>query len=446
MVENGFKILITAPGKIHDDGFAPDVYLSQIGQSMGTLESGNDPLEPGKFKEGVQCFFVGHSVVEDFSGLLPVGMFGTDPGIIQTSRYGVCYLNLTPFILKNEGLASVKVPHLSFQKGSGVFSRVETFTTCLYPYQFHSTVYEGIEYPGSVASPSYTGQDVIRKFPLFFKDLPFCLFTYHLLKISHYDRVGMWSHHGSDDVVRGLKVRYPVSEGFVYGIFQGSATAFYGNHLRTEEFHSFNVRFLSDRVFLSHVYDTLHAKERSSGGRCHSVLARTSFRYYPCFPHPFCKKYLTECVVYLVGTGVEKILPFQVDLRTVFLAQPLCKVKWGGTARVVHQKSIELLPERLILCDAFIRFLEFLKSWHEYLRNVLTTVRTEVTFHLSQPLCLFYEFSDQIVILLPRGNFHAGRYIDSERSHHLDCPLHVPGVQSSGKYEIAKLVSVRQNN
>ena len=82
---------------------------------------------------------------------------------------------------------------------------------------------------------------------------------------------------GAKQVVSRVNIGDPVAQGFVYGIFERSASCGDCDHLGTQQFHAGNIQRLSFGVYLAHVYDAVKTEQRSRRRRCHPVLTSTGF-------------------------------------------------------------------------------------------------------------------------------------------------------------------------
>ena len=119
---------------------------------------------------------------------------------------------------------------------------------------------------------------------------------------------------GAEYVVGVLEIRSPVPHGFVYGIFQGAATAGDRHHLGTIHFHGGHVGLLTSDVHFTHVHHAFKAKLGASGSSGEAVLAGARFRNDAGLAHLLCKEALADSVVDLVSAGVGKAFQLDVNL------------------------------------------------------------------------------------------------------------------------------------
>ena len=77
---------------------------------------------------------------------------------------------------------------------------------------------------------------------------------------------------------------------------------------RAEQPHAVDVERLTLDVLASHEDLALHTEERRRRRRSDAVLPRARLGYEARLAHAFCKKRLTEDVVYLVRAGMVQVL------------------------------------------------------------------------------------------------------------------------------------------
>ena len=96
----------------------------------------------------------------------------------------------------------------------------------------------------------------------------------------------MRTGHRANDIEGVVAVRRPVPKGLVHRILQ-RGTAFRNSvDLRAQHPHTVDVRSLSLNVNRTHKDLALHAEQRSDGGCCHTVHARTRLGNETLLAHP----------------------------------------------------------------------------------------------------------------------------------------------------------------
>jgi len=113
-----------------------------------------------------------------------------------------------------------------------------------------------------------------------------------------------------------VHIFYPITEGFVNGIFQGPATLFYRYHSRTQAFHPKDVRTLPCHIHFTHINGAVKTKFGGHGGCCHAMLTRSGFGNDPFFAHAFGEQALAHHIVCLMGTRMIQVFAFDIDTRT----------------------------------------------------------------------------------------------------------------------------------
>jgi hypothetical protein len=146
--------------------------------------------------------------------------------------------------------------------------------------------------------------------------------------------------------VRRLDVRDPVADRLARRLLQRARAELDGPHLGAEQPHPLDVRALTAHVLGAHVDDALQAEARADGGRRDAVLARAGLRDDPLLAEPACEHGLAECVVQLVGAGVEEVLALQVE--ALGGREAGCARQRGRPAGVVASELVELLAEAAV--------------------------------------------------------------------------------------------------
>ena len=88
--------------------------------------------------------------------------------------------------------------------------------------------------------------------------------------------------------------------------------------LNAEEPHLSYVRHLPFYVCFAHVHGAVKTEQGRGSGRGQAVLSRTCFSDDPLFAHVFGQERLPDGIVYLVGAGVQQVLPLEKNVDAVF--------------------------------------------------------------------------------------------------------------------------------
>ena len=143
-----------------------------------------------------------------------------------------------------------------------------------------------------------------------------------------------------------------------------------GADFGTHQAHPGDVEGLALHVHLAHVNDAFHAEAGADGGGGDAMLAGSGFRDDAFFPESFGEQDLAERVVDLVGTGVEQVLAFQVNLRAAEQFGPAFgEVERSRAADVVVKQVIEFRLECGVVFRGLVGSCEFLKWGHQGFRH-----------------------------------------------------------------------------
>ena len=188
----------------------------------------------------------------------------------------------------------------------------------------------------------------------------------------------MGTHRAAQQVVGGLHVGDPVSDGLVDGVLEGAGAALHLDHLCPQEPHAVDVWGLASHVLLAHVDDALQAQHGAHGGRRDAVLARAGLRDDALLAHVPGQEPLAQGVVDLVRAGVGQVLPFQVELRSTQMAAQVARMVEGrGPPGVVLEQRCQLLLEPGVPLHRAVRLFQLLQGRHQRLRDELAAVIAE---------------------------------------------------------------------
>src|SRR5581483_796598 len=197
---------------------------------------------------------------------------------------------------------------------------------------------EWIERPHRVASPTNAGDHCVRQFALQLPHLLLYLVAYYTLEIPHHHREWLWADHRAYEIISGVDVCNPIAYCLVDGVLERLAARLDWMDLGAKQLHSKNVELLPLDVLGSHVDFSIMPENRAVKCRSDSMLAGACLCDYPLLAHLFCQEGLAESVVGFVGTTVQKVLPFQVNLgATDMLCEVLGKIKRRRPAGVFGQ-------------------------------------------------------------------------------------------------------------
>src|SRR5574344_1891209 len=116
----------------------------------------------------------------------------------------------------------------------------------------------------------------------------------------------------SDDIKGVFRMAAPVAYSFVGSIFKSHVAACNRTYGSAKHLHTFNVGVLAFNISLAHIDYTLHIHQSAHCGSSYTMLTGTSLSYDTRLAHLACKQYLTDGVVYFMGTCMVKVLALKV--------------------------------------------------------------------------------------------------------------------------------------
>src|SRR3989339_2194723 len=173
----------------------------------------------------------------------------------------------------------------------------------------------------------------------------------------------------------------PVSQRFIYCIFQCLRTNSYFYNPRAQKPHSENIQCLSFHVLSAHVNITFKADKRSARGSCNSMLSGARFSDDSFFADSFCKKRLPQRIVYLVSACVSQVFPFKIYLcSSEMFRKSLCKVQRSWSSYICFLEVCKLFLKIFIFPVSTICFFKFNERRHQCLGNKSSAILSEITF------------------------------------------------------------------
>ena len=131
---------------------------------------------------------------------------------------------------------------------------------------------------GCIASSTNTRDYVIGIFaPDFFLQLPFYFLRNDTLETCYQIRKRMWTDHTSDDIMRSRSIVDPITQRFIYRIFQCFRARSCRNYSRTQHFHSSYIWRLSCDIYFTHINDAFQIHQSACSRGCNSVLTGSCF-------------------------------------------------------------------------------------------------------------------------------------------------------------------------
>lgn len=134
LISNALDILITTTRQADDNIL---ILLHGLGQlksapnTVRSLERRDDTLQLGHQTETLKGLSIRGSHELGAQGILPVGQFGTDTGVIETGRDGVGVRDLAVLVLQDVGTDTVQDTLATGSEGGTVAGSVDTVATGL---------------------------------------------------------------------------------------------------------------------------------------------------------------------------------------------------------------------------------------------------------------------------------------------------------------------------
>ena len=113
------------------------------------------------------------------------------------------------------------------------------------------------------------------------------------------------------------------------------------------------------------------------------MLPGSGFGNKPSFTHPLGKKSLSDRIINLVGSRVVKILPFQINIRTIEPTETFCPVEWSRTSHIIMKQTVKFFPETFIVYIFAKRSLQFLYVAFKNLGNECASEFTVVAVFIN---------------------------------------------------------------
>ena len=138
--------------------------FDRMGDGMGALQGGDDPLLPGEGDEGLHRLLVRDGDVAGASRVVEPGVLRPHAGIVEAGGNRVGVPDLAVFVLEEIGLVPVEDADPSRRDARRMEPRVESFPGRLDAGHRHAGIAEeGVEEPQGVASAADAGDEADRE-------------------------------------------------------------------------------------------------------------------------------------------------------------------------------------------------------------------------------------------------------------------------------------------
>src|SRR5690554_1681817 len=159
-------VLISSARKVHENRLIlrhSSCYLYGVTESMGALESGDDPFESAQIVECDKCISVGSDHIVHPFNIFEMTMLRSNSWIIESAGYRIDWKRITSIILKQIAAETVKNTFFSIGHGCSVITRRRPTTSRFDAHELHLCIIEkSTEYTHGIRSAADTGHDIIR--------------------------------------------------------------------------------------------------------------------------------------------------------------------------------------------------------------------------------------------------------------------------------------------
>ncbi len=147
----------------------------------------------------------------------------------------------------------------------------------------------------------------------------------------------MRTDHRANDIMRILRVIYPIPNRFIRRVFERLAPTRRRAYFGAEHPHPRYVGSLAFDVHRAHIDDALHAHQRTDGGSGNAVLPRARFGDDALFAQALRQQDLPYCVVDFVCAGMVEVFALEIDIRPIMIRQSLRIVQRRRSPHVVFE-------------------------------------------------------------------------------------------------------------
>lgn len=171
-----------------------------------------------------------------------------------------------------------------------------------------------IDGAGRVAATTHAGNEHVGIVTSdLFLQLPFDFLTDDALHLGNDVGIRVWSHRRANEIERVIGVAAPVADGGRAGITECHIACGDGMHLGTQHLHALHIGMLTLHVGLAHEDLALHIEQRTHRGSSHTMLSGACLGNDTCLAHLAGQQNLADGVVDLMGSGMIKVLSFEIE-------------------------------------------------------------------------------------------------------------------------------------
>jgi hypothetical protein len=204
-------------------------------ERVRTLECRDDPLGRAALSHGFERFRIGRMLVTHAPEALELAVLRADTRVVQARGDRVCLLDLAMLVLKNDRVAALQHPCATETERGGIVAESGPATARLHAEQLDTAVREErMEQADRVRAPAHAGDRDIGQPARLLEHLRTCLAPDDRLQLANQPRVRMRADCGTEQVVRAIRIRYPVAQRLVDRGTQCAIAAGHGNDRRTQ--------------------------------------------------------------------------------------------------------------------------------------------------------------------------------------------------------------------
>ena len=144
----------------------------------------------------------------------------------------MCLLHLSVLILQQVRHRTVEYARSASAEGRRVLAGRYTFASSLQPHQPHIFFgHERVEHADGITTTADAGQHVIGQASFDFQQLCSCFAADDRLEVSDHHWIWVWANGAADQIMGGLHIGHPVSDGFIDGVLKSLSARVYRDHL-----------------------------------------------------------------------------------------------------------------------------------------------------------------------------------------------------------------------
>ena len=199
--------------------------------------------------------------------------------------------------------------------------------------------------------------------------------------------------HGGTDAVNGSFIFVQISfKGSVHSLFQGLKACLYRDDPCPQHLHTGNVGRLLFNVHLPHVDIAFQSEISGSRSQCHAVLPGAGLGDEFLFAQILGQQAFAHAMVQLMGAGVVKIFPLEVDLYvSQKAAEPCAMIYRGRPALKLATDAAQLADKLGAVADALVCIGDLLKGGDQLRRKITAAVSAKAAVFGGESAQIFVQ-------------------------------------------------------